>query len=196
MHHTPTPRDDRARRVVFAWIAAGAIAVVSAAVLETGRASLQSAALCFFAVGIFITTRYIFTSFSYSVEPRSFDRPDDGTVTAADVGAFHVRHLPPSEMDFVVHKSQGQRQGIIEARLSMAELTYFAPLPREGGRKREAFRLHPDMRVYNYTVSYRPEGQYIAVFTDSAENVIGVIFEPDGQMADYFADTAAKNGMK
>jgi len=196
MQYTPTPRDDRARRIVFALIAAGAVAFAAAAVLRTGRALLQTAAIVFFAAGIFVTTRYIFTAFSYSVEPRDDGRPEDGTVTAADVGTFHTRYLPPSEMDFVVRKSQGQRQGILEARLSMGELVYFAPLPLKGGREREVYRLYPAMRAYNYTVSLRPETQFIAVFEDSAENVIGIVFEPDERMADYFADTAAKNGMK
>lgn len=196
MHYTPAPGDDRARRIVFALIAAGSVAFVAAAVLRAGRPLLQTAAIVFFAMGIFVTTRYIFTAFSYSVEPRGADRPDDGTVTAADVGTFHARYLPPSEMDFVVRKSQGQRQGILEARLSMGELVYFAPLPLKGGREREVYRRYPTMRTYNYTVSIRPEKQYAAVFKDSAENLIGIIFEPDERMADYFADTAAKNGME
>lgn len=196
MHHTPTPVDDRARRVTFVLIAAGAVTFLLSPWLPGGRALLQAASLVLFAVGIFVTVRYLMTSFSYSVQPRGQYPAEDGTVTAADIGSFHIRHLPPSSLDLVVRKSQGRRIGVIEARLSMEELAYFAPLPREGGRKREAYRLYPAMRVYNYTVSYRPAAQYIAVFADDADNAIGVVLELDGEMITYLADTAAKNGMK
>lgn len=196
MHHTPTPVDDRARRITFVLIAAGAGTFLLSPWLPGGRALLQTASLILFTTGIFVTVRYMMTSFSYSILPRGQYLAGDGTVTAADVGSFHVRHLPPSSLDLVVRKSQGRRIGVIEARLSLEELAYFAPLPGEGGRKREAYRLYPNMRVYNYTVSYRPVAQYIAVFVDRADNAIGVILELDGDMVSYLADTAAKNGMK
>ena len=195
MHHTPTPVDDRARRVTFVLMAAGAVTFLLSPWLPSGRALLQAASLVLFAMGIFVTVRYLMTTFSYSVEPRDSACGDNGIV-AADLGSFHIRHLPPSSLDLVVRKSQGRRVGITEARLSLEELTYFAPIPREGGRKREVYRLYPGMRVYNYTVSYRPATQYIAVFVDRAGNAIGVILELDGDMVTYLADAAAKNGMK
>ncbi len=195
MHYTPIPVDDRARRVTFVLIAAGAVTFLLPLWLPAGRALLQTASLILFSMGLFVTVRYLMTSFSYCVEPRGADRPEDGTVTA-DLGAFHIRHLPPSAVDLTVRKSQGRRVGIIEARLSMEDLAYFAPLPRQGGRKREVYRLYPNMRVYNYTVSYRPAAQYIAVFVDRTDNAIGVVLELNEEMAAYLADTAAKNGMK
>lgn len=195
MHHTPTPVDDRARRITFVLIAAGAGTFLLSPWLPGGRALLQTASLILFAMGLFVTVRYMMTSFSYSVEPRNSAFVDDGAVSA-DLGSFHIRHLPPSSLDLVVRKSQGRRVGVIEARLSMEHLTYFAPLPRQGGRRREPYRLYPNMRVYNYTVSYRPAAQYIAVFVDRTDNAIGVILELEGDMATYLADTAAKNGMK
>lgn len=196
MHHTPTPVDDRARRVTFVLIAAGVLTFLASAWLPAGRAFLQAASLVSFAMGIFVTVRYLMTSFSYSVEPQGQHLPEDGTVTAAEAGAFHVRYLPPSSLDLMVRKSQGRRIGIIEARLSLEELAYFAPLPHQGGRKREPYRLYPNMRVYNYTVSYRPAAQYMAVFVDRVGNEIGIVLEVDGDMVTYLTETAAKNGMQ
>ncbi len=194
MHHTPTPDSTPARRITCVLIGAGIAVFMLSPIVPTGRALFQLAAVLLFTVGIYVTVRYLMTSFSYAVEPRNAPT-DDGTVSASP-GAFHLRHLPPSALDFVVRKSQGQRVGMVEARLSMEELLYFSPLPPKGGRKREAYRLYPTMRSFRYTVSLRPTAQYIAVFEDAAGNQIGVIFEPCETMAEYFAHTAEKNRMK
>ena len=189
MRHTPVPDAAPVRRIVTVLIASGIAVFMLSPVLKSARAAFQAAALLFLSAGIYITVRYLMTSFSYAVLPRG-DAVDDGTVSAA-VGAFHVRHLPPSSLDFVVTKSQGQRIGITEARLSMDELLYFGALSPKGAKK-EILKRHPSARLYNYTVSLRPNS-YIAVFEDSRGNQIGIVFEPDTAMAEYFADTAEKN---
>jgi len=89
----------------------------------------------------------------------------------------------------VIQITPSQMAKLIEARMALDELSYFAPLPREGGRNREPFQRYPRLHVYNYTVSVVPQIQYMAVFLDSAHNAVGLILEPDGKM------TAALSGM-
>lgn len=194
MRYTPKPDSTPARRITCALIGAGIAVFMLSPVFPSARAVFQLTAFLLLSAGIYVTVRYLMTSYSYAVTPRNADA-DDGTVPAA-AGVFHLHCLPPSQLDFVVQKSQGQRVGIVETRLSMEELRYFAPLSPKGGRKREPFRLYPDLRLFRYTVTLRPAVTHIAVFQDAAGNTLGILFEPDERMAEFFAHTAEKNRMK
>ncbi len=165
MFHEPKPKNKKSQLITAVSVSAGIAVFLLAPILPRGTAICQAAAIVLFAVGLFFSIRYQMTSFSYAIE----DADDAG-------GA-----------DLTVQKSQGRRVGITEARLSLSELADFVPLA--GGRiGRDMREKYPAMRVYNYTVTYRPSGAYLAVFADSADNVIGVIIEPSAEMVQALAE--------
>ena len=159
MHYTPKSQNKKPQAVTAVTVAVGIAVFMLAPLVPPAKAILQAVALVLFAVGLFFTVRYLMTSFSYAIE----------------------------EGDLVVYKSQGRRVGITEARLALAELSYFAPL-RHGKIGKDVRAKHPAMQIYSYTVTYRPEGAYLAVFVDAADNAIGVIIEPSGEMVTLFSE--------
>lgn len=165
MYYEPKPQNKKPQILTGVSAAAGIAVFLLAPILPMGRAPLQAVAILLFAVGLFYSLRYVMTSFSYALEPS------DGA----------------SGEDFVVRKSQGRRIEIIEARLTLDELVCFTPLVR-GKIGKDMREKYPTMRVYNYTVTYRPDGAYLAVFVDSADNVIGVILEPSTEMVTLFSE--------
>ena len=195
MEYTPQPDTRRARRIMWAFLLGGAVCFPAAAMLPFGRAVLQLAGVALVACGLYVAGRWLFTSFTYAIVLRGTADPDElaGAQTAAAGAAPDVRRLPNALLDFTVRKSQGRRAPVMDACLALDELRYFAPLPREGGREREPYRLFPALRVYDYTVTMTPAQQYMAVFVDSANNAIGLIFEPDAAMAAYLASVLQQN---
>lgn len=165
MYHEPKPQNKKPQILTAVSVAAGIAVFLLAPILPAGQAVLQAAAIVLFAVGLYYSLRYQMTSFSYAIEPS------DGAVGE----------------DLVVRKSQGRRVEIIEARLALDELVCFTPLVR-GKIGKDVREKYPAMRVYNYTVTYRPDGAYLAVFVDAADNVIGVIIEPSPEMVTLFSE--------
>ncbi len=159
MVHEPKGQNGRAMLITAVSAAAGIALFLLAPILPPVQAFLQAMALVLFSVGLYFSLRYRMTTFSYAIEASD---SADGT-------------------DFVVRKSQGRRIGITEARLAIAELAYFVPLAH-GKIGKDVRAKYPAMQVYNYTVTYRPDGAYLAVFVDGADNAIGVIFEPSAEM--------------
>jgi len=187
MKYTPKPCSHRGVYLSGLLVLAGAAVFLLAAVLPVVRAILQTSGIMLWGLGIFYAVRYVMTEISYEIVPR--DTSDDGDGEAVLAGGGDVTRLPVQMLDFVVRRGNSRRGMLIEARMALDELSYFAPLPREGGRNREPFQRYPRLHVYNYTVSVVPQIQYMAVFLDSAHNAVGLILEPDGKM------TAALSGM-
>lgn len=193
MRCTPKPCDTRAQKRMWVLIAAGAVTFCLTPLFSAGRAAFQLGALILIAWGMYTGMRYIMTEFTYEIVPRS-------TATAEDIGAafaqestVDVRGLPAGMLDFVVRKKNSQRGAIMDACLDLGDLRYFAPLPREGGREREPYRLFPDLRVYVYTASPVPAAQYMAVFVDAAHNAIGLVLEPDEAFIETLTRIAREN---
>lgn len=161
MYHAPKPGNKKPQIITAVSVAAGIAVFLLAPVLPRGTAICQAAAIVLFAVGLFFAIRYQMTSFSYAIEPSD-----------------------SAEEDLTVQKSQGRRVGITEARLSLGEMVCFVPL-MHGKIGKDMREKYPAMHVYNYTVTYRPDGAYLAVFVDSADNVIGVIIEPSAEMVRF-----------
>ena len=160
MHHVPKPQNKKPQMITTVSVAVGIAVFLLAPILPAGQAIAQAAAFVLFGVGLYFAIRYLFTSFSYAVE----------------------------EGDFTVQKSQGRRVGSAEARLALDELAYFAPL-QHGKISKDVRAKYSTMQIYNYTVTYRPDGAYLAVFVDAADNAIGVIIEPSGEMVTLFGES-------
>ncbi len=167
MHHTPKGQNKKPQVLTAVSVAVGIAVFMTAPLLPKGQAILQAVSFALFALGLYYTLRYLMTSFSYAVEPS------DGA----------------GGEDLVVYKSQGRRVGITEARLSLVELSCFAPLTL-GKIGKDVREKYPAMRVYDYTVTYQPNSAYLAVFVDAADNEIGVIFEPSAEMVGYMTKRA------
>ena len=165
MYYEPKPQNRKPQILTAVSVAAGSAVFLLAPILPAWQAILQAAAIVLFGVGLYYSLRYVMTSFSYAIEPS------DGA----------------GGEDLVVRKSQGRRIEIIEARLALDEMVCFTPLER-GKIGKDVRAKYPAMRVYNYTVTYRPDGAYLAVFVDAADNVIGVILEPNAEMVTLFRE--------
>ncbi len=159
MYHEPKPQNKKPQIITTVSVALGIAVFLLAPILPKGQAVLQAVSFVMFAGGLFFAIRYLFTSFSYAVE--------DG--------------------DFTVQKSQGRRVGVTEARLALSELADFVPLSK-GKIGKDVRGKYPAMQIYSYTVTYRPDGAYLAVFVDGADNAIGVIFEPSAEMVGLFTN--------
>ena len=191
MRYTPKPCDRRAHTIMWLMIAAGALCFMLSSVFAGSRAVLQLGATVLIGGGIYVGVRYIMTEFTYEIVPRDTALPQG---EAAPAFAGNTADLPASMLDLVVRKQNSRRGAVTDACMNLGELRYFAPLPREGGREREPYKLFPDLRVFAYTVSVAPQAQYIAVFVDSAGNAIGLVLEPDEAFAAVLSRAVRANG--
>ncbi len=196
MEYTPRAQTRRAVRCMWVFFACGAACFLAGAEISAGRAVLQLAGIVFAVGGIYIAGRYLMTSFTYAVVPKGGGTAWEGEGELAAAAPLpDVRCLPNAALDFTVRKTQGRRAAVLDACFAMEELRYFAPLPREGGREREPYRLYPEMRVFQYTVSFSHDlPQYMAVFVDGEGQATGLVLEPDGEMTAYLEAALRQNG--
>ncbi len=191
MRYIPKACDGRAQKIMWLMIAAGAICFMLPSVIPSARAVFQLGATVLVGGGIYIGVRYVMTEFTYEIVPRDSALPRGEGAFVSDVRAAD---LPASMLDFVVRKQNSRRGALIDACMSLGDLRYFAPLPREGGREREPYKLFPQLKVYEYTASIAPQAQYMAVFVDSAQNAVGLVIEPDEAFAAVLSRALRENG--
>lgn len=187
MRYSPKPCNKKAIRLTWLLIAAGVLCFCLTPIFPAGRAAFQLGAVVLMGCGVFVAVRYCMTEFTYELAVR------DGADAAISEMFGETDGRQTADFDFTVRKTQGRRGAILDACFSLAELRYFAPLPKEGGREREPYRRFPAMRVYNYTVSLSPASQYMAVFVDAAQNAFGLILEADGEMVQLMQRAVEKN---
>lgn len=193
MRYVPKPSDNRAQRLMWVLIAAGAVCFCLTPLFPAGRAAFQLGACCLLCAGLYIGVRYVMTEFTYEITLKSTADPADTAAVFAS-GAHDVSELPAGMLDLVVRKKNSRRGAVMDACLDLGDLRYFAPLPREGGREREPYKKYPAMQVYVYTVSIVPAAQYMAVFVDEAHNAIGIVIEPDAAMIERLERALIENG--
>ncbi len=188
MRYTPKADTALVRRWIYLLMGVGTVAFLVTAMFPTGRALLQAAGVLFFAAGLFLTARYVLTSFTYALVPKG---TGDGEAMAF-AGPADVRYLPLSSVDFTVHRQRGRGVPVLEACLSLSDLTDFQLLPRNKEERRRILSMHPLVRTYHYTVSFRRSQRYLAVFADG-EAEIGILFEPGDEMTAVFREAARRN---
>lgn len=188
MRCTPKPDTSAVMPRIFALMGAGVVVFFAAVPFASARTLLQAAGVLFFGLGIFLTVRYVLTSFSYALVPRG---TGDGPA-AAFAQNTGVRCLPLSSLDFTVHRQRGRGTPLLEACLSLSDLTEFLLLPGDRKERRQVLETHTLAHTYHYTVSFRPERLYLALFADGEEE-IGILFEPSEEMAAVFFKAAERN---
>ncbi len=187
MRYTPK-KDTLAPRVVYGCMAAGAVAFLVAAFFSTGRTAAQIIGVLFFTVGFVLTGRYVFTAFTYAVEPSSF-----GEETPAFLGGTDVRCLPLSALDFTVRVQKGRRPPALEARLCLSSLVALEPWPKKREERKTCLSAFPAARLYDYTAALRPREGYLAVFREGEETV-ALAFEPGEEMVAFLSRAVGRDG--
>lgn len=191
MRYSPKPCDKKAMYLTWLLIAAGAVCFCLTPIFPAGRAAFQLCAVALMGCGVFVAVRYCMTDFIYEIIVR--EDASDSVVIGVDASTAGISAFPSDVLDFTVQKKQGRKAAMMDACLSLHQLRYFAPLPREGGREREPYRRFPEMRVFNYTTSLSPVSQYMAVFVDEAQNAFGLVLEVEGEMAAFLTQTTEEN---
>ena len=123
---------------------------------------LQLISLVCAVAGVYVATRYIFTSFTYSIEAKN-----RGALSQA---------LSAEDVDFCVAKTQGSRPPVTECRLSLDTLTKVQPYA--GSLVSGLRQKHGKVALYHYTASMISPKRHALIFDDRGE-CICVVIEAD-----------------
>lgn len=194
MRYTPTQRHGSLLNTVCVFMiilgaASYAMPLIFSAVGKTAAPfPFTAAAVIFFIAFIFLLIRYRMTSFEYVIKKRDntvWTEPEPEYARGAAYGiGEEVR-----ELDFVVYKSLGARQGAMECVLSLGDLVEVVPLSRDGTKKSAVMKKYSEKRqkfvYYDYTLTFLPDKTLELVFEDGV-GYVGIIIEDDGEVAEFF----------
>lgn len=123
----------------------------------------------------YVMVRYILTSYTYRIVPRSLD----------------TDHPMPWEMDFVVNRVQGGRS-VPMVRMSLEYLTELIYVGDKDYRSLPEYVNYRDAKIYVHVVNASCKDRYMAVFTAPGGEHHAVLFEPSQQMAAYLNEIKGK----
>ena len=182
MKYSPVPQKGKTTALAGILFAIALVSYVFSIMKITSPALLQLITLLAITAAVYVLVRFRYTTVTYMITPRGREEYEG------------IQLL--SDIDFIVTKSQGRREGIMECRLSLDLLAAVVPLPHgqiTGDMRRDLSEKFGKIKIYNYTVSMRPADSIALVFDDEGDvSVIAV--EPDEVMRQYLEDAAARNG--
>ncbi len=166
-----------------------------------GRGFLQGMSLIFFCAMIYILVRYKFFRIRYVVRPGNRIDADGDTESAAtvkrdDTKSSGVLRLPPSQLDFVVEKAQGNRVLTAECVLSLDKLISCIPLSQQRGDRRKITGQYKKVKTYRYLRNMVGAHQCMLIFSSRDMDDVKLIIEPSDEMEGYLAAVARFNREK
>ena len=181
MRYTPPNQKKEVSVAVFACFAVAAVMYIFSLTGLTWRWPLQLImALCLCA-GAYILVRYRFTSVTYGLRKRERH-------SSASFGD-DISILPPSMVDFAVHRAQGQRENM-EFILSLDKLREAVKV--ESGTVEKLRSRYKALKVYYYTVDFVKRERIAAVFEDGGEVYCAVI-ESEPSFSEFLFDVCRRN---
>lgn len=193
MRCSPVQKNPRVWRIIAALLVFGGISYAVPILCNVNGIAIGGAIFQFLTVfavvaAVFMMVRYQMTGFVYLIRPRSDVSDNDLELAYAGVeSAAGDLHLPADMLDFVVIKSQGNRDGAAECVLSLADLVAVIPLKKDGASKKSIREKYiADGYVsYDYTVTLGLDNALALVFVDG-NRYAGIFIEPDEAMRAYF----------
>ena len=186
MRYTPAPRKGKAMVVAGILFAIGAVSYIFSLAGIASALALQLITMASIVCATYVLVRFAYTSITYVISPR------DGLNSQAGIetGGFL-----PCDVDFIVQKSQGRREGVTECRISLDQLTETVALPRgriSGNLKKDIRDRYGAAKYYIYTVSFRPDEALGLIFDDDGEISV-IVIEPD-EATRFFLENVIGSG--
>lgn len=162
MKFSPTPQKKEAGFVSGLLLLLSIVSFMFSSIDEIPPLPLQLISLVCAVAGVYVATRFIFTSFTYSIEVQGRASLSSG--------------LPAEYVDFCVSKAQGSRPPVTECRLSLDKLTRIEPYADSlvSGLRQK----HGKVALYHYTASMISPKRHALIFDDRGE-CICVVIEAD-----------------
>ena len=162
MKFSPTPQKKEAGFVSGLLLLLSIVSFMFSGIDVMPTLPLQLISLVCAVAGVYVATRYIFTSFTYSIEAKN-----RGALSQA---------LSAEDVDFCVAKTQGSRPPVTECRLSLDTLTKVQPYSDSliSGLRQK----HGKVALYHYTASMISPKRHALIFDDRGE-CICVVIEAD-----------------
>ena len=172
MKHTPKNENKKIRAWATVLFFGGLIGLLLSPLgAVVARGYWQLAGMIAWVGCAYLMIRYVLTSYTYQIAPRS---PD-------------AEYPLPSEMDFTVYRVQGSRS-VPMIKVSLETLVDLIYVGDRDYRALPEFADYRGARVYDYTVNASRENRYMVVFRSRDEEYHAVLFEPDAKMASYLVD--------
>lgn len=146
-----------------------------------GAAAVQLLGVCTLTAGAYFLIRRL-TSFIYIILPQSEDIDENRTEA-----------LLPSELSFIVAKKRGKSKEVYQCRLDLGSLKSVSLLPDEREKRKAAIRENGPMSAYKYTATIGKCDTYLLVFSKPGYDRVGLIIEPDREMAGYLKSVVEIN---
>ena len=166
-------------------LAAAAAAVISSRFVSGYRWAFDLFAVIALTVFLYVLTRYN-VRFAYRLEPRPGARL--GTLTSDVLRVVSLR-----DVEFLISRQRGKESETVECRFYLSELVAAEKWPASAAERRALCKKRPEMRLFRYTVSIRPDNATLLVFSDEGYGTIGVLLEPGDALDAIFRDAAARN---
>lgn len=168
-----------------------------------GRGILQLVAMVLFCAMIFVAVRYKFTSFRYSIRKAAIqkkslhhdDEEGDGECELAFEGAddsLPVTSLPPSMLEFVVERRQGNGKWGTECILKLSEIYSCSILPQHKDEFEKISAENKRLSKYKYFRNLAVPDQ-TAILANSPTGKVMVYIETEKKLSEYLRSVALYN---
>ncbi|MBQ9120959.1 MAG: hypothetical protein IJY12_01190 [Clostridia bacterium] len=172
MEYTPKNENKKMRVLATVLFFGGLVCLIlSPASFLVPQGYWQLAGMGAWCVCAYLLIRYVLTSYTYRIVPRSLDN----------------EYPLPWEMDFTVDRAQGKRS-VPMVRMSLEYLSDIFYVGDKDYRALPEFLDYRDSKVYIHTVNASYKNRYMAVFTSPGGEHHAILFEPDQKMVAYLAE--------
>ena len=187
MRCIPKPGRATAVNLIFALSAFLGLSLFASSVIfrETGNGGawfwLRLASVAFLFGGIYVLARYRLIKFAYVIKPR-----DEWADTELLASYASIVNVPYYMLDFVVYKSVGAREPVVQCVLSLEDFKGMATDADRKAYKDKFIRENgAGFTTYDYTLTPWSRDRILLVFRDE-DKYAGILIEPDEQMRTFF----------
>ncbi len=187
MTHRPTPNPAAPTMLSFLLLLLGIVGYIAGAAVQRFAWVFQLLCIIGVTASLYLLIRWRMTWFVFSVGPRDHRNvptgwedaaaacPTEGTGALAMAGNPY-RFLPMEQLDFLVVKGQGSRQGVMECVLGMDSLVQAWPVCRRASdegelppyQPRQIRAQYPGVKLFEYTQTFQWDTAIVTVFRDGA----------------------------